>query len=64
MADVKIKDAPLVATVKDAIKMPISDGSNLPKTISIEQIKTYVCADLLKRIQELETKMDAITITQ
>ena len=35
----KIKDTPLVTQVTKDIKIPCSDGSGLPKTISVEQVK-------------------------
>lgn len=39
--DIKIKDAPLVDRIKSSDKMPVSDGSNLPKTVSIGQITSF-----------------------
>ena len=36
--DIKIKDAPLVENIKDSDKIPVSDGSGLPKAVSIGQI--------------------------
>ena len=40
--DVMIKDVPLVDSINGSEKIPVSDGSNQPKTVSIEQIKSYV----------------------
>ena len=41
MAGVKIKDAPLVEQVAGTDKIPVSNGSGQPKTVSVEQIKNY-----------------------
>lgn len=38
----KIKDAPLIEEPKGTDKMPASDGSNLPKSISLNQILAFV----------------------
>lgn len=40
--DVMIKDAPLVESINGLEKIPVSDGSDQPKTVSIEQIKSYI----------------------
>jgi hypothetical protein len=42
MADIKIKDAPLVKELGGAYKIPISDGSSAPKTVSIDMLRTYI----------------------
>lgn len=51
--DIKIKDAPLLTKVSDAFKMPVSDGSGQPKTISVGQIRK--AAD--ERVDELELQV-------
>ena len=42
MADVKIQDVNLIATPAGSNKVPVSDGSGLAKTISVDQITTLV----------------------
>lgn len=42
MVDKKIKDAPLVKELEGAYKIPISDGSDAPKTVSIDMLRTYI----------------------
>ena len=37
-----IKDVPLVDSINGSEKIPVSDGSNEPKTVSISQIKDFV----------------------
>ena len=39
---IRIKDAQLVEQVTGKEKIPVSDGSNLPKTVSVEQLKGYI----------------------
>lgn len=41
----KIKDAALVGSVSEGYKIPISDGSNQPKTASVGQLKEYIGAE-------------------
>lgn len=38
---VTIKEAQLVEELKGSDKLPISDGSNIPKSVSVEQIKIF-----------------------
>ena len=45
--DIKIKDAPLTDSISGGMKMPISDGSNLPKTTSVTQLYNFVKSGLL-----------------
>ena len=45
--DIKIKDAPLTGSISGGMKIPISDGSNLPKTTSITQLYNFVKSGLL-----------------
>ena len=45
MKDVKIKDAPLVEQVQGTEKIPVSDGSGQPKTVSIDQIKAGLATE-------------------
>lgn len=42
-----IKKAPLVEDIKGDEKMPASDGSNSPKSISVNQIKEYTNQELI-----------------
>lgn len=41
----KIKDAPLVLKVSGKEKIPVSDGSDLPKTITTSQILAFIKPD-------------------
>ena len=43
--DVMIKDAPLVEVINGAEKIPVSDGSNEPRAVNLQQIKVFVGAD-------------------
>ena len=45
--DIKIKDAPLTGSISGGMKIPISDGSNLPKTTSITRLYNLVKSGLL-----------------
>ena len=45
--DIRIKDAPLTGSISGGMKIPISDGSNLPKTTSITQLYNFVKSGLL-----------------
>ena len=54
-----IHEVPLVSEVKGGMKIPISDGGNLPQTASVEQINKFISDqiriyvnDLLKRYVE------------
>lgn len=38
----RIKDAPLIETPKGSDKMPASDGSDLPRALSLDQILAFV----------------------
>lgn len=44
---IKIKDAPLTDSISGGMKMPISDGSDLPKTTSVTQLYNFVKSGLL-----------------
>lgn len=44
---IKIKDAPLTGSISGGMKMPISDGSDLPKTTSVTQLYNFVKSGLL-----------------
>ena len=64
--DVMIKDAPLVGSLNGNEKIPISDGSNRPRAVSIEMIKSFVGnkeVDLsgYATKEELEEKQDKIS---
>ena len=43
--DVMIKDAPLVEVINGAEKIPVSDGSNEPRAVNLQQIKVFVGAN-------------------
>ena len=45
MKDVKIKDAPLLEQVSGSEKIPVSDGSGNPKTVSVDQIKAGLATE-------------------
>jgi hypothetical protein len=38
----RIKDAALVGSVSEGYKIPVSDGSNQPKTASVGQLSEFV----------------------
>lgn len=40
--DVKIKDAPLSSAISGSVKIPVSDGTNLPKTATLSQVYTFI----------------------
>ena len=44
---IKIKNAPLTDFISGGMKMPISDGSDLPKTTSVTQLYNFVKSGLL-----------------
>lgn len=37
-----IKDAPLVKQVKGNEKIPVSDGSGMPRAVTVEQLESFV----------------------
>jgi hypothetical protein len=43
---ITIKDAPLVEQLSGGEKIPVSDGSGLPKAITAEQIKDYIAENI------------------
>lgn len=49
---IKIKDAPLVSEAGGDVKMPCSDGSGLPKAVSISQIAEHIMASLQPYLEE------------
>ena len=49
---IKIKDAPLVSHAGDDVKMPCSDGSGLPKAVSVSQIADHIMASLQPYLEE------------
>lgn len=49
---IKIKDAPLVSVVTDNVKMPCSDGSGLPRAVSVSQIAEHIMASLQPYLEE------------
>lgn len=40
--DVKIKDAPLSSAISGSVKIPVSDGTNLPKAATLSQVYTFI----------------------
>lgn len=52
---ITIKDAPLVEQLSGDEKIPISDGSNEPRTVNIEQIKEFANKDI-----EIPTKVSEL----
>ena len=44
---IKIKNAPLTGSISGGMKMPISDGSDLPKTTNVTQLYNFVKSGLL-----------------
>lgn len=40
--DVKIKDAPLSSAISGSVKIPVSDGTNLPKTATLSQVYSFI----------------------
>lgn len=49
---IKIKDAPLVSHAGDDVKMPCSDGSGLPKAVSVSQIAEHIMASFQPYLEE------------
>lgn len=46
MADLKIKDAPLVESVGGTEKIPVSDGSGQPKAVTTDKLKEFAISEL------------------
>lgn len=44
--DVKIKDAPLSSAISGSVKIPVSDGTNLPKTATLSQVYSFIKSGL------------------
>ena len=42
MSDIKIKDAPLSESIDGNVKFPVSDGSNLPRAATLNQVHSFV----------------------
>lgn len=40
--DIKIKDAPLSESINGNVKFPVSDGSNLPRAATFNQVHSFV----------------------
>ena len=40
--DIKIKDAPLSESIDGNVKFPVSDGSNLPRAATFNQVHAFV----------------------
>lgn len=57
----KIKDLPLVASVKDTIKMPVSTGSETDNGMSVGQLKTHINGDMPSRVSGIELAMGPYT---
>lgn len=58
MASIKIKEAELATDVTGTFRVPVSDGSDTPKTVTIEQIGEVVSP---KNISELTNDMGYLT---
>ena len=60
--DIKIKDAPLSESIDGNVKFPVSDGSNLPRAATFNQVHAFV-KDGLKNDGEFALKTDLPTKT-
>ena len=60
--DIKIKDAPLSESIDGNVKFPVSDGSNLPRAATFNQVHAFV-KDGLKTEGEFALKTDLPTKT-
>lgn len=60
----RIKDAALVGSVSEEYKIPISDGSNQPKTASVGQIGEFVNQKygVEQKLSELGSKVGSVSI--
>lgn len=58
MANIKIKEAELATDVTGTFRVPVSDGSDLPKTVTLDQIGEVVSP---KNISELTNDMGYLT---
>ena len=58
----RIKDAALVGSVSEGYKIPVSDGSNQPKTASVGQLSEFVNQKygVEQKLSELGSKVDAL----
>ena len=65
MADIKIKDVPLVGTITGQEKIPVSNGSGKPVAITVQQILDMTSqnsAPLANGIQIIETETELETL--
>lgn len=60
--DIKIKDAPLSESIDGNVKFPVSDGSNLPRAATFNQVHSFV-KNGLKTEGEFALKTDLPTKT-
>lgn len=58
MADIKIKDVPLVSTITGQEKIPVSNGSGKPVAITVQQILDITSQN--SEIEEMENKISAL----
>lgn len=60
---VTIKEAQLVEELKGSDKLPVSDGSNIPKSVSVEQIKIFANkgVEIPTKVSELENDSEFTT---
>ena len=60
---VTIKEAQLVEELKGSDKLPVSDGSNIPKSVSVEQIKMFANkgVKIPAKVSELENDSEFTT---
>ena len=56
----RIKDAALVGSVSEGYKIPVSDGSNQPKTASVGQLSEFVNQKygVEQKLSELGSKVE------
>lgn len=58
MADIKIKDVPLVGTITGQEKIPVSNGSGIPIAITVQQILDMTSQN--SEIEQIENKISAL----
>ena len=70
MADISIKDAPLINNVSGAEKIPVSDGSGKPAAITVNQIlnkvdlSNYTTTEIVQQaVQNVNEKADKANTT-
>ena len=70
MADISIKDAPLINNISGTEKIPVSDGSGKPSTITVNQIlnkvdlSNYTTTEIVQQaVQNVNQKADKANTT-